>query len=90
MGINLPPPPVVEFGELPPSKKPRRKDREKEGKDKHKADGNKKPEDIKEKSSSLGPSVKPDSRTVFADDPAANTPFKYGVRDSKNLVANSV
>jgi hypothetical protein len=76
MGISLPTPQVVEFGELQKAQK-----KKYPGDTKGSKEGEiEKTEEPKKRKSILGQPVKPDSRTVFANDPAANSAFKFGVR----------
>jgi len=90
MGISLPPPPVVEFGELPPAKRIQLKRREKDAKKAKEGEGDKKSEEPKKRNSILGQTVKPDSRTVFVNDIAANSAFKYGVSSCKNYLEDMI
>ena len=72
MGISLPPPVVVEFTGKTTKQ-------ESAAKKKADADSLGAPAPKKRKSSFLGKSVTPESRTVYASDPAANAPFNYQV-----------
>lgn len=74
MGIRLPPPPAVELNETE-----KKKERSKVDPTRTDSFGPEKPQ---KRTSILGPSVTPESRTVYANSLVANTSFKYQVMPS--------
>lgn len=73
MGINFPPPPVVEFAEKKDRKRSKR-----DSKVRPSSAGSKTADTSKKRRSSfIGKAVTPEHRTVHANDSRANAVFKY-------------